>query len=564
MAHRILIGCSLLFAACARLAAGTEIDQVAGNLITFNTNGAWSWYQDERVIVDKTAGKLLMSSAADVSGTDGAARNGDIDVVSYDLASGATNRFVLHAALGADDHDAAALLERPDGRYLAMYARHNVDKISRYRISTNPHDATSWGPEQTFDWSTTPGSDFNATYSNLFYLSAENRTYNFARANNRSPNMMLSSNDGASWTYGGNLVFNPTFVGYVNGYFKYASNGVDRIDFIGTEHHPRDFNNNIYHGYIKGGQMFRSDGTLVDANIFDNSAPNQISLTKIFQSDPENGTQINTRAWTTDLQIDSNGNPYAIFTTRANDVPVNTNGYQDHRFWYARYDGTKWNVHQLAKAGARLYSAEQDYTGLVALDPQDPNRLFMSSTIDPRNNASLAVHEIFQGLTSDGGTTWNWTPITFNSKVDNLRPIVPIWDADHTALLWMRGKYTSQLDYNMDIVGLTSFGPLHGYIFGDLNSDGLLDLTDFGIYLANLHSNLSGLTEQQAYARGDLNGDFQNDFRDFSLFRTAYNEAGGAGAFEAALANIPEPPASALLAIAILLAAECCSRRTII
>jgi hypothetical protein len=116
----------------------------------------------------------------------------------------------------------------------------------------------------------------------------------------------------------------------------------------------------------------------------------------------------------------------------------------------------------------------------------------------------------------------------------------------------------------MDIVGLTSFGPLHGYIFGDLNSDGLLDLTDFGIYLANLHSNLSGLTEQQAYARGDLNGDFQNDFRDFSLFRTAYNEAGGAGAFEAALANIPEPPASALLAIAILLAAECCSRRTII
>jgi hypothetical protein len=310
--------------------------------------------------------------------------------------------------------------------------------------------------------------------------------------------------------------------------------------------------------------MFRSDGTLVDANIFDNSAPNQISLTKIFQSDPENGTQVNTRAWTTDLQIDSNGNPYAIFTTRANDVPVNTNGYQDHRFWYARYDGTKWNVHQLAKAGARLYSAEQDYTGLVALDPQDPNRLFMSSTIDPRNNASLAVHEIFQGLTSDGGTTWNWTPITFNSKVDNLRPIVPIWDADHTALLWMRGKYTSQLDYNMDIVGLTSFGPLHGYIFGDLNSDGLLDLTDFGIYLANLHSNLSGLTEQQAYARGDLNGDFQNDFRDFSLFRTAYNEAGGAGAFEAALANIPEPPASALLAIAILLAAECCSRRTII
>ena len=196
-----------------------------------------------------------------------------------------------------------------------MYTRHNADKISYYRVSTNPHDATSWGAEQSFNWATTPNSDFNVTYSNLFYLSAENRTYNFARANNRSPNMLISSNNGSTWTYGGNLVFNPGFVGYVNGYFKYASNGVDRIDFIATEHHPRDFNNNIYHGYIKNGQMFRSDGTQLDANIFDNSAPNQTVLTKVFQSDPENGSQVNTRAWTTDLQVDSSGNPYAIFTS---------------------------------------------------------------------------------------------------------------------------------------------------------------------------------------------------------------------------------------------------------
>jgi hypothetical protein len=128
----------------------------------------------------------------------------------------------------------------------------------------------------------------------------------------------------------------------------------------------------------------------------------------------------------------------------------------------------------------------------------------------------------------------------------------------------MRGKYSSQLDYNMDIVGLTSYGPLHGYIFGDLNSDGFLDLTDFSIYITNLHSNLSGLTPDEAYARGDLNGDFQNDFRDFSLFRSAYNEADGAGAFEAALANIPEPPPLVMLAIAVLLAAARGNRRRVI
>ena len=431
-----------------------------------------------------------------------------------------------------------------------MYTRHNADKISYYRISTNPHDATSWGAEQSFNWATTPNSDFNVTYSNLFYLSAENRTYNFARANNRSPNMMVSSNNGSTWTYGGNLVFNPGFVGYVNGYFKYASNGIDRIDFIATEHHPRDFNNNIYHGYIKNGQMFRSDGTQVDANIFDNSAPNQTVLTKVFQSDPENGGQVNTRAWTTDLQVDSSGNPYAIFTTRRDDIPVNTNGYNDHRFWYARYNGTQWNVHQLAKAGARLYPSEQDYTGLVALDPSDPNRLFISSTIDPRDDTNMLKHEIFEGRTTNGGANWTWTPITFNSQSDNIRPIVPIWDANHTALTWMRGTYSSQLNYDMDIVGLTSFGPLQGQVLGDLNGDHMLDLADFTIYATNMYTNLAGLTQPQAYARGDLNGDFKNDGTDFVLFRGAYNETLGDGAFEAALASVPEPSAIVLLTVA--------------
>lgn len=92
----------LLVVAGTRLTAGAEINQVAGSMLTFNTNGSWCWYQDERVIVDTKAGKLLMSSVASPSGMDGAARDGDIDVVSCDLASGQTNRFVLHAGLGSD------------------------------------------------------------------------------------------------------------------------------------------------------------------------------------------------------------------------------------------------------------------------------------------------------------------------------------------------------------------------------------------------------------------------------------------------------------------------------
>jgi hypothetical protein len=199
---------------------------------------------------------------------------------------------------------------------------------------------------------------------------------------------------------------------------------------------------------------------VVDEDILDNAAPNQTALTKVFASDPEDGSQVYTRAWTIDLAVDGAGNPYAIFTTRANDIPVNSNGYYDHRFWYARYDGEKWHVHQLAKAGARLYRSEQDYTGLVALDPHDPNSLYMSTTVDPRDGSMLTFHEIFQGKTNDGGSSWSWLPITFNSQIDNLRPIVPVWDAEHTALVWMRGTYRSMHDYDLDIVGLTEVRPM--------------------------------------------------------------------------------------------------------
>jgi hypothetical protein len=181
-------------------------------------------------------------------------------------------------------------------------------------------------------------------------------------------------------------------------------------------------------------------------------------LNKIFSANPEDGNQVYTRAWTIDLHVDHDSRPYAIFTTRANDVPVNTNGYNDHRFWYARYDGKRWHVHPLAKAGARLYPSEQDYTGLVALDPHDSNTVYVSSPIDPRNEALLGVHEIFRGATTDGGSSWTWSPITFNSQVDNLRPVVPVWDGDHTALIWMRGTYRSMHDYDLDIVGLIGFG----------------------------------------------------------------------------------------------------------
>jgi hypothetical protein len=161
----------------------------------------------------------------------------------------------------------------------------------------------------------------------------------------------------------------------------------------------------------------------------------------------------------------------------------------------------------------------------------------------------MAHYEIFQGITADTGATWSWTPITFNSTIDNMRPIIPKWDASHTALLWMRGTYSSYTNFDMDIVGLTAFGPLTGQVIGDLDRDGDIDLVDYAMYLSGLHTDLTGLSQDQAFAKGDLNGDFKNDFADWVLFRSAYNMAHGAGSIEAAISSIPEPTGYAILGL---------------
>jgi hypothetical protein len=426
-------------------------DVVNGTLIQFNDNGAWSWFQDERAIVDATGGKIIVGSNANASGADGAARDGQVEVVVYDIKAKTSQRYVLFT-LRPDDHNAPGLLLGPDGRYVAMYAGHNQNCLSYYRT----FDGTQWNPQSAFDW-TSLGCPQSATvavtYANLLNMSAENKIYGFVRSVGASPNLLVSSNNGQTFTYGGRLTATPQ-VGYVAGYYKYWGNGVDRIDFVGTEAHPRDFNTSLYHGYLKGGKTFDSTGTMIDADIADSTAPDIIQFTRIFAADTVvNGIRM-TRAWMADIQTYDDGSIAIIFKMRANESET------DHRFFYARFDGSTWKTTYLSKAGAKLFSTEQDYTGLGALHPNDPHTIYISTPVDPRDDTTTTPrHEIYRGTSCDQGATWTWTPVTQRSTRDNLRPIVPAWDTKNTALLWWRGTYTRAQDYNATVVGIVTTNP---------------------------------------------------------------------------------------------------------
>lgn len=427
-------------------------DLVNGNLIQFNDNGAWCWYQDERAVIDIADGKLITGSDASGSGTGGNSRNGQVEGVIYNLETGLLEKSTFRIT-GCDDHNVPGFIIRPDGQYFSMYADHYDRWNSRYRI----FNGSSWSGEQQFDWTTIPGgTDYTIAYSNLYYLSEEDRMYNFARANHRCPNFIYSDDWGDTWLFGGQLSTNNTS-SYNKGYYKYWGNGVDRIDFILTEEHPRDGLTSIYHGYIQNGKTYSTNGTLVDANIFDATGlPTFEDFTLVFADNTIIDGDAMRKIWNADLVRYDDGVIAAILTCRINNAQNGGDNSinPDHGLIYCRYDGESWSYTYLSQAGKKMYGSEADYTGLGALDPNDPNTVFISTHVDPRDDTELGNREIFKGLTDDNGNSWNWTAITRNSTRNNYRPIAPVWDENNTTLLWMRGTYFSAQNFDMTIVGI--------------------------------------------------------------------------------------------------------------
>ncbi len=433
-------------------------DATFATLVQFNDNGAWSWYQDERAVVDTKANKLIVGSVAS-----GGARNGNVEAAIYNLATNAVTRTTLPSTLptsAVDDHNAAAFAIRPDGKYVAMWSGHRVDCLSR----TSIFDGTAWGAENKIDW--TPlgcpwaGAATNMiTYSNVWYMGSS--LYSGIRSVNTDPAFLASTDDGQSWSYYGRLTSSPQ-VGYVAGYYKYWGDNVGRIDFLGTEAHPRDFDNSLYHGYVQGGKVYDSLGNALDSSFKDTSttttnAVNINTFTPVFKTGATIHGVVLNHAWNYDVVRYADGTVAGLWQARVNGTGTTD---PDKRALYARFDGTKWSLTYLGKMGAKLYASEEDYTGLGALVPDDPHTIYLSTTIDPRDDTTnLGKHEIFQGTTCDNGATFTWTPLTARSTMDNLRPIVPKWDASHTALVWMRGTYTSAQSYVMKVVGVVTTKP---------------------------------------------------------------------------------------------------------
>lgn len=428
------------------------------NLIVLNDDGAWCWFQDERALVDGST--LLVGSVA--NGSQDSSRKGDVEMVAYDLASGRLTRNELHDQLEADDHAAPAFWRRPDGRWLAVYSKHGSENCFYARLTRSSGNGADWLPATTF----VPSEHSRITYSNLHFLSAENggrgRLYNFFRgfAGSFKPSYAFSDDFGDSWQ-AGNVVIDVPLKFRHRPYVKYASNGIDTIHIIYTDGHPRDFDSSVYHIFYRDGQLHRSDGTVIGPLTTGLQSPDE--GTRVFPGDSQNV------AWVSDLHLSTERQPFIVYSVQKDSGGLKSgdkHAGEDHRYRYAWWDADGWHDHEVSFAGQRLYAGEDDYTGNICLDPRHLNTVYLSTNVDPINGLPLMSatdgqrhYEIFRGHTTDGGQTWRFHALTQDSIFDNLRPVIPISDSSHTALVWFRGVYRSYRNYQMEVVGLVFANP---------------------------------------------------------------------------------------------------------
>jgi hypothetical protein len=184
-------------------------------------------------------------------------------------------------------------------------------------------------------------------------------------------------------------------------------------------------------------------------------------------------------------------------------------------------------------------------TGQVTITNQTPSSLQLtgysiSSTVSGLDQTMWDTIAPANGWTVQSQTATTiaeqaGTPVTINGNGGSVS-LGPAWIQSPFEEL----QFSFTLPGGTMGLGTVSYQGNGGAAFrrSDLDTDGDIDAADYGVFLQNNYANLSGLTAVNAYLRGDLDRDGDNDHNDFRLFKSDFNAANGAGAFNAL---VPEP-----------------------
>lgn len=415
----------------ARGRAGRSVDPLGGGVglpgryyTELTADGAWNWDTDPRAVYYR--GQHERTYIGWVTGI------GAVRVSSFDHETGESPAVTVKTRLGRDDHANPALLVRPDGRLMIFYSAHCGPRMF-YRITVEPEDICSWGEEMAIGTNTQGVHGY--TYPHPVQLSGEGgRIYLFWRGGNFQP-VFSVSDDGIVWSLARTLIRGDGERPYV----KYESDGIETIHFAFNDGHPRrEPENNLYYACYRGGTFYRADGSPIRGIESLPLVPSEADIVY-------DAAQAGSRSWVWDIALDRSGNPVIVYAT----FPTP----EDHRYRYARWDGTRWEDHEITQAGpsfprrpeGRIGREEHYYSGGVTLDHGDSGVVYLSREV-------AGVFEVEEWTTRDGGKMWTRVPVTSGSSKGNVRPYVPVGRGTAAReIIWMYGDY---IDYQRYETGL--------------------------------------------------------------------------------------------------------------
>ena len=416
--NRLFIGmmtvwlCGVFSAATAQTLAPAKYAEEYDKI---TNDGAWCWFSDPRAIYVRD---VMIGGYVD--------KQGSIMAFSYDPATGKKQEHKLFDKLDYDDHANPSFMKLPDDRVVAFFSGHGGTTNSPiyYTVTERPADISSWGELKSMRPEIKGPMGY--CYTNAAMLSAENnRVYLFFRGPDFKPGF-VRTDDLEHWSEPGALVRDDTTYGYVRPYMKVANNGKDKIFFAFTDDHPRNRpTNSIYFMMYRDGKLWGADGRLLGELGKGAVAPKHCDRVYDARKTYE-------KAWIWDVAFDEEENPVIVYA-RFGAVQA------EHSYWYARWDGKKWNNSLITKAGQWFQrnnytkskiEYECNYSGGVYLDHENPDVVYTSRPVN-------GIFEI-ERWQRNGLGKWQAEAVTEHSGRDNVRPfVVRGYKKGQPELLWM-------------------------------------------------------------------------------------------------------------------------------
>ena len=409
-------------------------EEEQGNVVAYD--GAWCWFSDPRAI--------YYSENEIITGW--VKTDGSVEVAKFNFQANMKQLNSIYPKMQRDDHNNPAFTVLPDGNIFTMYAWHGGKKGVISNTTSNGANIFTFEGNKIFKPKTQELLDAfpneTYTYANPYILKGENnKLFAFGRWIGFKPNVIISEDNGKSWSNQYVIVNREPFQSDNRPYAKYFSDGDTKIHMVFTDGHPRNEHlNSVYYCYYENGTFWRADGSMICDLSELPMEPKDASV--VYRPDINSG-----RAWICDI-VEKDGTSFILYTRHPQET--------DHRYHYAWYNSVtnKWEDNEICKAGkwfpqtqpAKI-EREPHYMGNMTFNPGKPEEIFLSREVN-------GVFEIEKFITKDGGISWDIFPVTENSVYDNVRPYVPRYQPENarTIVLWMENKkYIHYTDYDVNI-----------------------------------------------------------------------------------------------------------------